>query len=60
VLDEPLSALDEPTRHALILLLQSLQKQLRLTVLPITHHKHEAASLAQRLFQFENGLRTAK
>jgi ABC-type sugar transport system ATPase subunit len=55
VLDEPLSALDETTRDALIMLLQSLQKILRLTVLHITHHKHEAASLAQRLFRFENG-----
>jgi ABC-type sugar transport system ATPase subunit len=55
VLDEPLSALDESTRDALILLLRSLQKELQLTVLHITHHKHEAASLAQRLFRFVNG-----
>lgn len=58
VLDEPLSALDESTRDALILLLQRLQKDLHLTVLHITHHKHEAASLAQRLFRFENGVLT--
>lgn len=56
VLDEPLSALDESTRDALILLLQRLQKDLCLTVLHITHHKHEAASLAQRLFRIENGV----
>lgn len=55
VLDEPLSALDESTRDALILLLQRLQQDLHLTVLHITHHKHEAAILAQRLFRFENG-----
>ncbi len=58
VLDEPLSALDEPTRDALILILRDIQRNLRLTMLHITHHKHEAASLAQRLFRFENGLLT--
>lgn len=56
VLDEPLSALDEPTRDSLILLLQRIQKDLCLTVLHITHHKYEAQRLAQRLFRFENGV----
>ena len=41
-LDEPLSALDEPTRDEMYLLLQKLKKELNITALHVTHSKKDA------------------
>ena len=56
VLDEPLSAVDYETREGLVKLLKDMQKSLAVTVLHITHHPHEAAQLADKLFRLENGV----
>ena len=45
LLDEPLSSLDETTQEKLITLLQTLYQNTKLTVLHITHHRHEAERL---------------
>jgi ABC-type sugar transport system ATPase subunit len=55
LLDEPLNALDEPTRDRLCELLRSLQRRLRLTVLHITHSHAEAKQVADRVFRLEDG-----
>lgn len=55
LLDEPLNALDEPTRDRLCELLRSLQRRLRLTVLHITHSHAEAKQVADRIYRLENG-----
>ncbi|HET6424938.1 MAG TPA: ATP-binding cassette domain-containing protein [Planctomycetaceae bacterium] len=54
LLDEPLAALDETTRHRLCDLLRSLQRSRGLTTLHVTHSRHEAQWLADCLFVMEN------
>lgn len=54
LLDEPLAALDEATRRRLCDLLRSIQRSRGLTTLHITHNRHEAQWLADRLFVIEN------
>lgn len=55
LLDEPLSALDDDTRETLIDLLQRIQREHGVTALHVTHHRSEAARLADCLFRLENG-----
>jgi ABC-type sugar transport system ATPase subunit len=55
LLDEPLSALDEPTRQQMTTLLKQIQQQHRTTVLHVTHSSHEAAALADVRFAFRDG-----
>jgi ABC-type sugar transport system ATPase subunit len=55
LLDEPLSALDDQRRESLESLLRTIQREEKLTVLHVTHHRDEAARLAQVLFRLENG-----
>uniref|UniRef100_A0A7C4LMQ8 ABC transporter ATP-binding protein n=1 Tax=Schlesneria paludicola TaxID=360056 RepID=A0A7C4LMQ8_9PLAN len=55
LLDEPLSALDEQTRHEMYALLKMLRSRTGVTTLHVTHHRHEAQTLADRLFVLENG-----
>jgi len=54
-LDEPLSALDDETRHEICSLLKSIQKQENMTVLHITHNRNEAETLADHIYRMENG-----
>ena len=54
LLDEPLAALDEATRHRLCDVLRSIQRSRGLTTLHITHNRQEARWLADRLFVIEN------
>lgn len=54
LLDEPLAALDETTRHRLCDLLRSVQRSRGLTTLHVTHNRHEAQWLAERLFVMED------
>jgi ABC-type sugar transport system ATPase subunit len=55
VLDEPLSALDEELREGLARLLKDIQRALKLTTLHVTHHRQEAAQLADHVLRLENG-----
>lgn len=55
VLDEPLSALDEELREGLARLLKDIQRDLKLTTLHVTHHRQEAAQLADNVLRLENG-----
>jgi molybdate/tungstate transport system ATP-binding protein len=55
LLDEPLSALDEETRHEMYELLKRVQRQTGVTTLHVTHSKAEARALAQRLLVLDNG-----
>ena len=55
VLDEPLSALDEELREDLARLLKEIQRDLKLTTLHVTHHRQEAAQLADHVLRLENG-----
>ena len=55
LMDEPLTALDEPTRDRLCELLKSLQKESGLTTLHVTHSRTEARNLAGKLFVLESG-----
>jgi ABC-type sugar transport system ATPase subunit len=53
LLDEPLSALDDETRHEMILLLKTIHRQTQTTVLHVTHQHSEADSLADLRFKIE-------
>ena len=55
LLDEPLSALDDERRHQLAEMLSVIQRQEKLTVLHVTHHRQEALKLADVLFRLEQG-----
>jgi ABC-type Fe3+/spermidine/putrescine transport system ATPase subunit len=48
VLDEPVSALDEPTREAVCGELRRLQRELGLTIVHVSHNLEEAFSVADR------------
>jgi len=54
-LDEPLSALDDETRHEMYGLLKSIQAQTGVTMLHVTHNVSEAQELADHIFRLENG-----
>jgi len=55
LLDEALSALDEPLRDRLRLELQSLTRRFGLTVLHVTHDRDEALALADRVVVLDGG-----
>ena len=55
LLDEPLSALDEELRDDLATLLKSIQRELGVTALHITHSRSEATRLADVLFRLDDG-----
>lgn len=54
-MDEPFSALDEPTRLELQDELLNLQKHLKMTILFVTHSFYEAAYLADRIVVLSSG-----
>jgi len=54
-LDEPLSALDDGTRHRICGLLETVQQQTGTTTLHVTHNLSEATRLADCLFCIEDG-----
>lgn len=56
LLDEPLSALDDETKLAIIADLKRLNSTLRLPVLYVTHSRDEALALGERALIFEKGL----
>ncbi|WP_130176307.1 ABC transporter ATP-binding protein [Cryobacterium sp. SO1] len=55
LLDEALSALDEPLRDSLRLELQSLTRSIGLTVVHVTHDREEALALADRVVVLDGG-----
>lgn len=55
LLDEPLSALDKETREEMQTLLRTVKATTGVTTLHITHNVEEAAALADRYFQIEEG-----
>ncbi|SMH48635.1 iron(III) transport system ATP-binding protein [Rathayibacter oskolensis] len=55
LLDEALSALDEPLRDRLRIELQSLTRRMGLTVLHVTHDRDEALALADRVVVLDGG-----
>ena len=55
LLDEPLSALDEPVKLDIIAALKSLNRDLRLPILYVTHSRDEAFILGERALVFERG-----
>lgn len=55
LLDEALSALDEPLRDRLRLELRSLTKEAGLTVVHVTHDRTEALALADRVVVLDQG-----
>jgi ABC-type sugar transport system ATPase subunit len=56
LLDEPLSALDETTRSEMQALLREVTRESGVTTLHITHSADEAAALADRRFQLDDGV----
>jgi ABC-type sugar transport system ATPase subunit len=54
-LDEPLSALDDETRHQMCQLLADVREHTGVTTLHITHNLQEAAALADQLFRLQRG-----
>ncbi len=55
LLDEPLSALDDSTRHHLQSELQNIHQQYKLTTLLVSHHIPEIYKMAQRVIQIDAG-----
>ncbi len=55
LLDEPLSALDERTKLAIIDDLKSLNRALTLPVIYVTHSRQEAVTLGERVIIYERG-----
>ncbi|MCA9072506.1 MAG: ABC transporter ATP-binding protein, partial [Planctomycetaceae bacterium] len=55
-LDEPLSALDDTTRHTMCSLLKTISKQTGVTTLHITHNRSEAENLGDIFLQLEDGV----
>jgi ABC-type sugar transport system ATPase subunit len=55
LLDEPLSALDDDRRDALAELLATVQRETKITVLHVTHHRAEAGRLAGVLLRLIDG-----
>jgi molybdate/tungstate transport system ATP-binding protein len=55
LMDEPLSSLDEETRDVTIGLLQGLPKRANVTVLHVTHSRHEADQLGDWIFRLHEG-----
>jgi molybdate/tungstate transport system ATP-binding protein len=54
-LDEPLSALDDDTRHSIIELLKKVQHETGVTALHVTHNQSEAEKLADCRLYLRNG-----
>ena len=55
LLDEPLSAIDEATKHEIISDLKMINRDLRLPVVYVTHSRDEAVSLGDYLVAYDCG-----
>ena len=55
LLDEPLSALDDETRHHMYVVLQRIRAHFEVTALHVTHSREEARELGDRVIRIEDG-----
>ena len=55
LLDEPLSAIDEATKLSIISDLKTINRELKLPILYVTHNREEAISLGERVIVYERG-----
>lgn len=55
LLDEPLSAIDEATKLAIISDLKAINRELRLPIIYVTHSRAEAIALGERVMVYERG-----
>jgi len=55
LLDEPLSALDAKIRKSLRLQLRTIQKQLKITTIFVTHDQEEALTMSDRVIVLDKG-----
>lgn len=55
LLDEPLSAIDEATKHDIIADLKKINRDLRLPIIYVTHNRDEAITLGDYLIAYESG-----
>lgn len=55
LLDEPLSALDEPVKLSIMSDLREMNRRLRLPILYVTHSRDEALALGERALVLERG-----
>lgn len=55
LLDEPMAALDEPLRQAMLVELKGIQRRLRTTFLCVTHHQEEALAVSDRVAVMQGG-----
>ncbi len=55
LMDEPLSSLDEETRERMVELLKNVPQQAQVTVLHVTHSRHEAEQLGDLIFRLHEG-----
>jgi molybdate transport system ATP-binding protein len=55
LLDEPLSAIDEATKSEILADLKTLNRDLRLPILYVTHSRDEAVTLGERVMVYEQG-----
>lgn len=53
--DEPLSNLDEPLRDEMVMMMRRFFEKHRMSVLYVTHSKHEAEAVAHRVLRFNEG-----
>src|SRR6059036_4094953 len=55
LLDEPLSALDQQLRQEMQLELKTIQKQVGITFICVTHHQEEALTMSDRVAVMDHG-----
>ncbi len=55
LLDEPFSALDEELRQGMQELVLQLHRDFEMTTILVTHDRHEAAAMADRIVRMNNG-----
>jgi molybdate transport system ATP-binding protein len=55
LLDEPLSAIDEATKRGIIADLKTINRELKLPILYVTHSREEAVTLGERVIVYEQG-----
>lgn len=55
LLDEPLSAIDEATKQGIISDLKSINREMRLPIIYVTHSREEAVTLGERVIVYERG-----
>ncbi|HVG18298.1 MAG TPA: ATP-binding cassette domain-containing protein, partial [Blastocatellia bacterium] len=55
LLDEPLSAIDEATKLAIISDLKAINRELRLPIIYVTHSREESVAIGERVIIYERG-----